>query len=47
MARTFGALLAERRAALAGRDSELAALLGVHEPGGPLAAVVHGVAGSG
>ena len=47
MARTFGALLAERRAALAGRDAELAALLGVLEPGGPLAAVVHGVAGSG
>jgi len=37
--RTLGALLAERRAALAGRDAELAALLGVLEPGGPLAAV--------
>ena len=47
MAGTFGALLAERRAALAGRDAELAALLGLLEPGGPLAAIVHGVAGCG
>jgi len=47
VARTFGALLAERRSAPLGRDGELAALLGVLEDGGPLAAVVHGVAGSG
>ena len=47
MARTFGALLAERRAALVGRDAELAALLGVLDDGGPLAAIVHGVAGAG
>ncbi|HET8953487.1 MAG TPA: ATP-binding protein, partial [Solirubrobacteraceae bacterium] len=45
--RTFGALLAERRAALVGRDAELAALLGVLEDDGPLAAIVHGVAGAG
>lgn len=42
---TFGALLAKR--ALVGRDDELAALRTLHEPGGPLVAVVHGVAGSG
>ena len=47
MARTFGALLAERRAALVGRDAELDALLGVLDDDGPLAVVVHGVAGSG
>jgi hypothetical protein len=47
VARTFGALLAERRAALVGRDAELAALLGVLEDDGPLAAIVHGVAGAG
>ncbi|MBE2316109.1 winged helix-turn-helix domain-containing protein [Solirubrobacter sp. CPCC 204708] len=41
----FGALLAKR--ALIGRDDELAALRTLHEPGGPLVAVVHGVAGSG
>ena len=47
MTRTFGALLAERRAAVVGREQELAALLGVLDEDGPLAAVVHGVAGSG
>ena len=47
MSRTFGALLAERRAALVGRDDELAALATLLEPDGPLVAVVHGVAGSG
>ena len=47
MTRTFGALLAERRAALVGRDAELAALLGVLDGDGPLAAIVHGVAGAG
>jgi len=47
MGRTFGALLAERRAAVVGREAELAALRGLLEPGGPLVAVVHGVAGSG
>jgi len=44
---TFGALLAERRATLAGRDDELDALLELLDDGGPLVAVVHGVAGSG
>jgi len=47
VARTFGAVLAQRRAAIVGREAELAALLGLLEDGGPLAAVVHGVAGSG
>ena len=47
MSRTFGALLAERRATLAGRDDELAALATLLDPGGPLVAMVHGVAGSG
>ena len=47
MARTFGALLAERRGTVVGRDDELAALRSLFEPGGPLVAVVHGVAGSG
>lgn len=41
----FGALLARR--VLVGRDAELAALRTLHEPGGPLVAVVHGVAGTG
>ena len=45
--RTLGALLAERRAAAVGRDGELAALLALLDDGGPLVAVVHGVAGSG
>ena len=47
MARTLGALLAERRGALAGRDEDMAALLALLEDDGPLVAVVHGVAGSG
>ena len=47
MSRTFGALLAERRAALVGRDAELAALATLLDDDGPLVAVVHGVAGSG
>ena len=41
----FGALLARR--ALVGRDDELAALRTLHTEGGPLVAVVHGVAGAG
>lgn len=41
----FGALLARR--ALLGREAELAALRTLHAPGGPLVAVVHGVAGTG
>ena len=45
--RTFGALLAERRAAVVGRDAELAALRALLDDDGPLVAVVHGVAGSG
>ncbi len=44
---TFGALLAERRGALVGRDAELAALRELFDDDGPLVAVVHGVAGSG
>ena len=47
MSRTFGALLAERRAALVGRDGELAALATLFDDDGPLVAVVHGLAGSG
>ena len=46
MGRTLGALLAERRAAVVGRDAELAALLALFEDEGPLVTVVHGVAGS-
>jgi hypothetical protein len=42
---TFGALLARRT--LVGRDDELAALRTLHAEGGPLIAVVHGVAGAG
>ena len=45
--RTLGALLAERRGALVGRDAELAALRELFDDDGPLVAVVHGVAGSG
>ena len=45
--RTLGALLAERRAAVVGRDAELALLRGLLEDDGPVVAVVHGVAGSG
>ena len=41
----FGALLARRT--LVGREPELAALRTLHEDGGPLVAVVHGVAGAG
>ncbi|HEX6026204.1 MAG TPA: ATP-binding protein, partial [Solirubrobacter sp.] len=40
--RTLGALLAERRGTLVGREAELAALRD-----GPNVTVVHGVAGSG
>ncbi len=47
MSRTFGALLAERRAAVVGREAELAALATLFDDDGPLVAVVHGVAGSG
>ena len=47
MSRTFGALLAERRATVVGRDAELAALAALLDDDGPLVAVVHGVAGSG
>ena len=47
MARTFGALLAERRATLIGREDELAALAALLDDDGPLVAVVHGVAGTG
>ena len=45
--RTLGALLAERRAAVVGRDTELALLRGLLDDDGPVVAVVHGVAGSG
>jgi Transcriptional regulatory protein, C terminal/AAA ATPase domain len=44
---TLGALLAARRGALIGRERELAALRELLEDGGPVLAVVHGVAGSG
>jgi hypothetical protein len=47
MPRTLGALLAERRATVIGRDAELAALLAMLDDDGPRVAVVHGVAGSG
>jgi hypothetical protein len=47
MARTFGAVLAERRAAVVGRERERAALAALLEPEGPLVAVVHGIAGAG
>ena len=47
MGRTLGALLAERRAAVVGRDAELAALVELLADDGPPVAVVHGVAGSG
>lgn len=47
MARTFGALLAERRGGMVGREDELASLLSVLSDDGPLVAVVYGVAGSG
>jgi hypothetical protein len=47
VSRTFGALLAERRAALVGREEELAALATLLDDDGPLVAVVHGVAGTG
>jgi hypothetical protein len=47
VSRTLGALIAERRAALVGRDTELASLRGLLEDDGPLVAVVHGIAGSG
>jgi hypothetical protein len=47
MGGTLGALLAERRATLVGRDDELAALAALFDDDGPLVAVVHGVAGAG
>jgi Transcriptional regulatory protein, C terminal len=47
VARTLGALLAERRAAVVGRGAELAALRGLFDDDGPVVAVVHGIAGSG
>jgi hypothetical protein len=47
MAATLGALVAERRAAMVGRDDELTALLGLLDADGPLVAVVHGFAGAG
>jgi hypothetical protein len=47
VSRTFGALLAERRAVPVGREEELAALATLLDEDGPLVAVVHGVAGSG
>lgn len=44
---TLGALLAARRDALIGRERELAALRELLDEGGPVVAVVHGVAGAG
>jgi hypothetical protein len=47
MARTFGAVLTERRGGIVGRDRELACLLSLLDDDGPLVAVAHGMAGSG
>lgn len=47
MSRTFGTLLDEQAASLAGRDRERAALLGLVERDVPLVAFVHGVGGAG
>jgi hypothetical protein len=47
MARTYGAVLTERRGAIVGRDRELACLGSLLSDDGPLVAVVHGMAGSG
>jgi hypothetical protein len=47
MPRTLGALLREQAGAIAGRECELAALGRLLEPGGPVVAYVHGLAGVG
>jgi Transcriptional regulatory protein, C terminal len=47
MAASLGALLAQRRGGIVGRDDELASLCSVLCDDGPLVAVVHGIAGSG
>ena len=47
MARTFGAVLTERRGGIVGRDGELACLRSLLSDDGPLVAVAHGMAGSG
>lgn len=47
MARTFGAVLNERRGGIVGRDRELESLRSLLLGEGPLVAVAHGMAGSG
>jgi hypothetical protein len=47
MPQTLGALLAQQAAALTGRDRERAQLRRLLEPGGPVVAYVHGLAGVG
>jgi hypothetical protein len=47
VARTFGAVLTERRGGIVGRDGELACLRSLLSDDGPLVAVAHGMAGSG
>jgi hypothetical protein len=47
MARTFGAVLTERRGGIVGREGELECLLSLLGDDGPLVVVAHGMAGSG
>jgi DNA-binding winged helix-turn-helix (wHTH) protein len=47
MAQTLGALLAEQAGAITGRERERAQLRRLLEPGGPVVAYVHGLAGVG
>jgi DNA-binding winged helix-turn-helix (wHTH) protein len=47
MPQTLGALLAQRHAAITGRDPERAQLRALLEPDGPVVAYVHGLAGVG
>ena len=47
MPQTLGALLAQQAAAIIGRDRETAQLRRLLEPGGPVVAYVHGLAGVG
>jgi AAA ATPase-like protein len=47
MPQTLGALLAQQAAAITGRDHERAQLRRLLEPGGPVVAYVHGLAGVG
>jgi hypothetical protein len=47
MTQTLGALLAQQAGAITGRDGERAQLRRLLEPGGPVVAYVHGLAGVG